>query len=62
MATPLTPQDKIRLDDAQKRLTEAQELIRQARQAGFDVSALDARAQEMRGQIIKIKQAFFPGQ
>lgn len=58
----LTDADREQLKRSLDDLNEVEEMIRQAERAGLDVSAQKERAQQARSQIIRIRQAFFPGQ
>lgn len=63
MATnPLTPQDLETINLNLAQLTDAEEQIRQAEQAGLDVSDFKTRARDQRVQLLKLKQTYFPGQ
>lgn len=61
-ATPLTETDRDDIDRALARLDDADSLIQKAQQAGIDVEPFRARARENKDRLLKIKQAFFPGQ
>lgn len=62
MAEPLTPQD---LEEIKANLTQldiADDAIKTAKQAGLDVTGQEAESKAQRIQLLKIKQAYFPGQ
>lgn len=61
-ASPLNTADLDDLNRSLKRLEDAEQLIVKAQQAGIDVEAFRTRARETQASILKIKQAFFPGQ
>lgn len=60
LQNPLSEQDfediRVRLKD----LDDADALIRKSELAGLDVTEQKARAKDLREQLMKIKQAFFP--
>lgn len=63
MATnPLTPQDLETINLNLAQLTDAEEQIRLAQQAGLEVTDFKTRAREQREQLLKLKQTYFPGQ
>lgn len=61
-AEPLTEADLSDLKRALVRLEGAEDLIAKAQQAGIDVEPFRQRARETKDRLLKIKQAFFPGQ
>lgn len=61
MAEPiLTETDFAELTANLKRLDEAEENIRQAVQAGLDMGAEQIRVRDLKAQLLKLKQAYFP--
>lgn len=60
MANPLTPEDKAKIEEHLRLLTEAEADVRRAEAAGIDVSEEKARLAETKSQLQKIKQAYFP--
>lgn len=60
MANPLTAEDKKVIDANLARLKEAEEEVARAKLAGFDVTEEERQVQELKTQLQKIKQAYFP--
>lgn len=58
---PLTSQDLDQLNTNLENLNVADAQIRQAEQAGIDVTVLKEQARANRNQLLKIKQSYFPG-
>ncbi len=61
-SSPLTTTDLEQMNEALKRLDEADALITRSIAAGIDMTEQKKRAMESRTQITRIKQTFFPGQ
>ena len=59
---PLGKTDLIELKENLVELDKADKLIEQANRAGIDVSGQQTRTRELRDKLMKMKQAFFPGQ
>ncbi len=59
---PLTLADLIELKQKITELDKADLLIEQAGRAGIDVSGQQTKTRELRDKLMKMKQAFFPGQ
>ncbi len=59
---PLTQADLIELKQKITELDKADLLIAQAERAGIDVSGQQDKTRELRDKLMKMKQAFFPGQ
>lgn len=59
-APVLTDDDKREIDRLLKELTDIKETIARAQQAGIDVSDLARQRDEVEGQLLRIKAAFFP--
>ena len=62
MAAPLTEQDLEQIKANITQLDIADDAIKTAKQAGLDVSLQEEESKAQRGQLLKIKQAYFPGQ
>lgn len=58
---PLTEQDLEQMNANLQTLADLDEQVRLAQLAGVDVSDQKARITETRQQILKMKQAYFPG-
>ena len=58
---PLTDLDLDEMNQKIAELDEADKLIQQSINAGIDVSLAQTRSKEVRTQLLKMKQAFFPG-
>lgn len=61
-ASPLTEADLADINRALSRLDDAENLIAKAQQAGIDVEPFRQASRENKDRLLKIKQAFFPGQ
>ncbi len=59
---PLTSTDLVELKKNLTELDKAEKMIEQAQRAGIDVGTQKERATEMRDKLMRLKQAFFPGQ
>lgn len=59
---PLTEADLTELKKNLVELDKADRLIEKAERAGIDVGTQKERAAEARDRLIKMKQAFWPGQ
>lgn len=59
---PLTSADLVELKQKLVELDQADMLIEKAIRAGIDVSGQQTRTRELRDKLMKMKQAFFPGQ
>lgn len=59
---PFTPEDLTNLNAQLAQLDVADRLIARTARAGIDVTSLADQARETRTQLVKLKQAFFPGQ
>lgn len=59
---PLTAADLVDLKRNLTDLDRAEKMIEQAQRAGIDVGTQKERATEMRDKLMRLKQAFFPGQ
>ncbi len=59
---PLTADDLVSIKKALEDAKDAKELISMAEQAGIDVAAFKIRADETQQRLLRVKQAFFPGQ
>lgn len=59
---PLTSADLVELKKNLTELDNAEKLIEKAQRAGIDVGNQQERATEMRDKLMRLKQAFFPGQ
>lgn len=59
--SPLKEGDLQNINEAIKRLDDAQSLIEQATRAGINVEVFKKRQLEARDRLTKVKQAFFPG-
>lgn len=59
---PLGPDDLVELKQKIVELDQADKLIEQAVRAGIDVSGQQEQTRELRDKLMKMKQAFFPGQ
>jgi len=62
MADPLNEKDLQSINANLDQLSIAEEQIRKATSAGLDVSELSETARQQRGQLLKLKQTYFPGQ
>lgn len=60
--SPLTTEDRERIDEAIAQLTEVDQLIDLATRAGIDVEAARTRARTTREQLRKMRQVFFPNE
>jgi hypothetical protein len=58
---PLGETDYVELVRRMKDLDEADLQIQKAVQAGVDVSAQREKSRELRGQLLRLKQSYFPG-
>lgn len=58
---PLTEQDFTDLKDRLKALDEADQLIDKAIRGGVDMTEQRQRSKELRDQLLRLRQAFFPG-
>ena len=58
---PLTEVDLEEINQRLEELNQADKLIAQSLNAGIDVSLAQTRSKELRAQLLKMKQAFFPG-
>lgn len=59
---PLGTADLVELKQKLVELDKADKLIEQASRAGIDVASQKDRTRELRDKLMKMKQAFFPGQ
>ena len=57
---PLTANDLQVINDSLQALTDAEEIIKRAEQAGFDMTERKARLATQAQQLLDIKRAFFP--
>ncbi len=65
MTDQFTPFDSTTLEDLKKRLSDldrADALLEQAIRGGIDMSDQKKQSADLRAQIMKFRQAFFPGQ
>lgn len=60
--SPLTPEDLVSINQALSDATDAQTLIVRAEAAGIEVAEFKTRAVDAEQRLLRIKQAFFPGQ
>lgn len=60
--SPLGQEDLVNMKDGLRRLDEADNLIKKSISAGIDMSVQQKRTRELREQVTRIKQTFFPGQ
>lgn len=58
--SPLTAEDKVKLDEAARQLQEAQEQINRAKLAGIDVTDQEAQVKALTESVTRIRQAYFP--
>ena len=58
---PLTEEDLVQINERLDDLTQADLIIDKAIRAGIDMAEPKKTAAETRVQLMKIKQAFFPG-
>ncbi len=61
-AEPLTETDLADINRALERLEDSERLIAKAQIAGIDVTPFRDRSRDTKDRLLKIKQAFFPGQ
>lgn len=61
-AGPLSQDDLTELKAKLADLDTADKLIDQAKRAGIDMTTQLDRARELRDRLVKLKQAFWPGQ
>jgi len=59
---PLGPEDLVELKQKMVELDKADKLIEQAVRAGIDVTGQQEKTRDLRDKLMKMKQAFFPGQ
>jgi uncharacterized membrane protein YjjP (DUF1212 family) len=59
--SPLTAEDLKALNENLERLDDASKIIDQATRGGIDMSEQRKQTQELRTQLLRIKQSFFPG-
>lgn len=62
MAGPLVEKDLEEINLRLDQLVVADEQIRLAEQAGMDVAGLKDQSRTQRGQLLRIKQTYFPGE
>jgi hypothetical protein len=60
-ANPFTEADLATWNEKLKELDTADLVMTKAENAGIDVSAQRAKSQEIRSQLLRLKQSFFPG-
>ncbi len=58
--SPLTAEDKVKLDEAHRQLQEAQAQIARAKAAGIDVTDQEAEVKALLESVTRIRQAYFP--
>jgi len=58
---PLTEKDFEDMQDRLRQLDQAEETIRRAQTAGLDFTEQQKQVRELRAQITKIRNSFFPG-
>lgn len=61
MAAPLTETDLEQIKANIQALDIADDAIKTAKQAGLDVTAQEENSKAQRAELLKIKQAYFPG-
>lgn len=59
---PLQDKDLVEMNTRLEELAEAETLIQQAIRGGIDVKEQQKRVKELRDQLLRMKQSFFPGQ
>ena len=62
MESPLTADDKLRINASLKEIDSAEELIAASKRAGLDLGDREARLKEIRSKLQKVKRAFFPNE
>ncbi len=60
MAGPLTAEHKAVIDAQLEAIKQAETEIKRAKSAGIDVSEFEQQAKDLREQLTRIKQAYFP--
>ena len=60
-STPLTQDDLVTINRSLQALSEAERVAERAAQAGIDMSEQKKQIVDQRNQLMKLKQAFFPG-
>ena len=58
----LTDNDLASMKEGLAQLDDADSLIEQARRAGIDVDEFSRNSKSARDQLLRLKQAFFPGE
>ena len=61
ITSPLTDADYEGIKGQLETLNELEEHLRQATQAGVDVTAQKEQARQSRDQLMRLKQTYFPG-
>jgi hypothetical protein len=59
--SPFTEDDLARMQEQLKNLDRADRIINRASRGGIDVSTMSQTSRELRDQLTKLKNAFFPG-
>lgn len=62
MAGPLVEKDLVEINLRLDQLLQAEEQIKLAERAGLDVEAQKGSARDLRNQLLKVKQTYFPGE
>jgi len=60
MGSPLTAEDKKKLDTALAVIADAEKDIVKARLAGIDISEQEARLKDLKTRLSQIRSAYFP--
>lgn len=58
---PLTDMDLDRIQQSIRELNETEEILQRATAAGIDTADQRTRLEATRAQLLRVKQAFFPG-
>lgn len=58
---PFTEDDLVELNKRLGDLADAERLIEQSQRAGIDMAEQTKRARELKEQLMRLKQSFFPG-
>lgn len=61
ITNPLSEQDYEGIKQQLETLSDLDEQLRRAAQAGIDVTAQKEQARQSRDQLLKLKQTYFPG-
>lgn len=62
MASPLTKDDKAKIDSALKAIADTKKDIEKAKLAGIDVSSQEAALKSTEAQLQSIRRVYFPAQ